>query len=166
MAGGRRTKGRFVWPKQKIMRMCMDAVVQGVNEVNIELQAGLIENLSQSGSGKHYKGNRAPSSAPGEPPVAQTGHLRLSWTAGNAGHYNVKAQGRRVTSRYGQISVGSALKYARALEKGNPKNNLLPRPYIKPLVDAFNDMRLPTQIVQRHVDEMLVQINQLTPRNV
>ena len=164
----KKTRAEFTWPRRKIADMLLQATAQGVDEVNFVLQADLIEKLSQPGTGgganwRPSKGQRYQPSAPGQPPAVQTGQLRLSWSAGKSGHYQTRIRGTEVESRYGQVQVGSALKYAAALEYGYPPRNLKARPYIRPVVDDLNKSGLPTRIVQRHVDEMLPLIDKLVP---
>jgi hypothetical protein len=64
-------------------------------------------------------------SKPGEVPHAQTGLLRQSifWDL------------RKGSSP--SVIVGTPLKYGRALELGNEKGNLLPRPYLLPALEAM-----------------------------
>lgn len=80
-----------------------------------------------SGGKKYYivgaKVHRA--SAPGESPAIDLGHYVNSWFV-------------RWTGRLKAI-VATNAEQAAALEYGNPKRNLAPRPHLRPAVDAARD---------------------------
>ena len=72
---------------------------------NVELEV-----LSKGGSGRKYKRLPNRSSAPGETPAPQSGHLRQDWND------ETLIEGNRVTSR-----IKSNVKYAKWLEGGTKK---------------------------------------------
>lgn len=82
---------------------------------NVELEV-----LSKGGSGRKYKRLPNRSSAPGETPAPQSGHLRQDWND------ETLIEGNRVTSR-----IKSNVKYAKWLEGGTKK--MASRPFIDPI---------------------------------
>jgi len=88
-------------------------------------------------SGRTYiiNNRRHRASAPGEPPANLTGLLARS--------INFRVQG------WSKMEIGADTPYARALELGNPKGNLEPRPY---LIAAINKNERNTR---RHFDREL-----------
>ena len=84
---------------------------------NVELEV-----LSKGGSGRKYKRLPNRSSAPGETPAPQSGHLRQDWDD------ETLIEGSRVTSR---IKIKSNVKYAKWLEGGTKK--MASRPFIDPI---------------------------------
>lgn len=87
------------------------------------------------GRGEHYPGNPNPSSAPGDPPARQTGHLMESVRY----IYDVP----RLRAVVGPLDRGAtienpvAVPYAKPLEYGAPARNLKPRPFMRRSLAAF-----------------------------
>ena len=134
------------------------AVERGVQEglagVALIMSKRLRDGLSKPGSGRKYriaKGKKRGrnlraqgfhiASAPGEPPAASSGNLRSSWVIKPITRYGTQQDDTQFMTleKVGKHNVffrfGSKLEYARALEYGNPRGNLLPRPYVKPMLD-------------------------------
>lgn len=80
--------------------------------------------LSRAGTGVWYSGQPARSSAPGEPPVAQTGTLRRS----------VQIDRTENKGRMPFVRVGTNLEYGPYLEFGTSR--MAPRPWLRPAVAA------------------------------
>lgn len=135
-----------------------DGVIDGMGAVGLQIQRAMRERLSMKGTGrpagtfvmrkrkgemKRVKINRT-RSAPGEPPAAQTGRLRASWTIVPYSRLGIKEQDNGFVSMVDQggksilFTVGSNLVYARALEYGNQRTRLAPRPYVRPVVAAVS----------------------------
>ena len=132
-------------------------VINGMGAVGLQIQRAMRERLSMKGTGrpagtfvmrkrkgemKRVKINRT-RSAPGEPPAAQTGRLRASWTIVPL-RLGIKEQDNGFVSMIDQggksilYTVGSNMPYARALEYGSPRTRLAPRPYVRPVVAAVS----------------------------
>jgi hypothetical protein len=83
-----------------------------------------MQNTPKTGR-KYYRGNGKwhIASSPGNPPAIDRGQLV-----------------RSITMREGldeiEVGVTSGAPYGKLLEKGVPKNNLLPRPFLMPAVDS------------------------------
>lgn len=150
-----------------------DGVVTGMTVVAIEMQKQLRKNLSKRGTGKRYRiaqGRRKGrnlrargwhiASAPGQPPAANTGTLRRSWTIepprwigaaspqANGFSYIEEKRGKSVL-----YVLGTNLEYARALEYGSPRTRLAPRPYVRPAVKQVEPFvaRLIGVAINRHM---------------
>ncbi len=110
---------------EKMQSAIAAGAADGALRMMLEIQDQIRANLKKTGGGKKYWGMPTRSSAPGQPPAAQTGNLRNSWQTGKP----------RKTIAGSRISwaLGSALPYAR-LEFGYGR--ALPRPYIQPAVDT------------------------------
>lgn len=105
---------------QKIIRRNVE---KAVDRASIKFQARVKRELSRSGSGVHYPGQRTRSSAPGEPPAAQTGALRLS----------IQVDRTRLESEL-RNRIGTSLDYGRYLEFGT--RHMAARPYLRPSLKA------------------------------
>jgi len=135
-----------------------DGVIDGMGAVGLQIQRAMRERLSMKGTGrpagtfvmrkrkgeaKRVKINRT-RSAPGEPPAAQTGRLRASWTIVPYSRLGIKEQDNGFVSMVDQggksilYTVGSNMPYARALEYGSPRTRLAERPYVRPVVFAVS----------------------------
>jgi hypothetical protein len=105
-----------------------DAIVTGCAQGTLmglqQLQREVKTTLSQAGTGIKWPGLPTRSSAPGRPPVSQTGNLRRSWQTG---------QPQRVAAdrRLGW-SIGSNQPYAKLLEFGSAR--IFSRPYLRPSI--------------------------------
>lgn len=86
-----------------------------------ELRNAAIEVLGGSRSGRSYGGHTA--SAPGEPPAARSGALRMSWQPVSSG-----AGGENP-------AIESNIPYA-WLDEGSPGGMIKPRPYVKKIVET------------------------------
>tara|TARA_Y100001938_G_C8033680_1_gene402102 strand:- start:581 stop:1096 length:516 start_codon:yes stop_codon:yes gene_type:complete len=128
-------KALVIYDMGKIDKVLTRAVKDGMNAIAIKFGANLTGSqgtLSRPGTGKHYKGNPARSSKPGESPVVQTNRLRLSWTTKMPNP--VKVRGRYI-ARIGQHQnlmggggASSPVKYGKWLEEGTSK--MAARPYL------------------------------------
>jgi phage gpG-like protein len=110
----------------------MDAVIRGAHfgliQLGREMQGEIRKELSQPGTGRHHTswGLKYRSSAPGQPPAAQSGRLRNSWLSSGM---------PRVRNNEMTIKVASNVKYARILQYGGFAGRrrsvkIEPRPYI------------------------------------
>jgi hypothetical protein len=132
-----------------------EGVVQGMVGVALVMQKLVRKQLSQRGTGRLYgvwkkkrkKGRNLRSrgwhqaSAPGEPPAANTGRLRASWTLippEKVGAATTQDQGfayiEQTRNKSTLYTLGTNLVYARAMEYGHGK--IAPRPYIRPVLKA------------------------------
>ena len=152
----------FDFPQEDILVKVYAAVERGCDATVIETQARLFDMLSHYGTGKVYKnkGKFHRASAKGQPPAAQTGMLRLSWTTG------MRTQRKRQSKVVGRImsqgtSFGSALKYAMALEYGyeKGKRTLHPRPYIAPTIKKMKKDKVALRLISGAIKRALPQIN-------
>ena len=109
---------RLEWYGPEVEAKIQKGAERGIDAVAKSLVAGLKLKLGQPGSGRWYKKKPARSSAPGEPPVAQTGRLRRSIQMD-------VSQIRKLMAR-----VGTNVKYAPWLELGTSR--MRPRPYMRP----------------------------------
>lgn len=134
-------------------RSIHSAVADALDKIVIDLQRELKLMLSKPGTGRVYfkgrkrkrlksgrmgkwtGGRRHRASAPGEPPAAQTGFLRNSWGVGsNSGGVDKSDLNNK---RRPRLRLGSNVVYAAAMEYGYEPNNLAPRPYIRPTIEAY-----------------------------
>jgi hypothetical protein len=98
------------------------------------------------------RGKEIARSAPGQPPAVDTGRLRASittnWTDSGNDRSPIKSPAATSASDDGigspggskdefKVVVGSNVVYARALELGNPRKYLLPRPYLTPIFEKY-----------------------------
>lgn len=93
-----------------------------VNDVATATQK-LLKRVLSTGDG------RTNPSKPGRPPRVRTGTLRRSWTT----------KSNRIARNWKggyRLTLGSNVKYARALEYGYPPRNLKPRPYVSTVVNS------------------------------
>jgi len=136
-----------------------DGIIDGMGAVGLQMSRALRDRLSMKGSGRvtrtfvmrKRKGDlkrvkiKRTRSAPGEPPAAQTGRLRASWTIVPYSRLGIKEQDNGFVSMVDQggksilYTVGSNMPYARALEYGSPRTRLAPRPYVRPVVLAVSN---------------------------
>lgn len=105
-----------------VVAACIDALEDGV----ILFQSEIDEKLSQPGSGIQYPGKPARSSAPGQPPAAQDGTLKRSWTLEAWKPPPVVASDAVI------LTIGSNQPYADRLEKGDAI--IAKRPYVAPVL--------------------------------
>lgn len=87
------------------------------------------------GAGVQYPGNPNPSSAPGDPPARQTGHLMES-----VRYFYDVATLRSVVGPFEQgatIDNPISVSYATPLEYGAPLRNLKPRPFMRRALANF-----------------------------
>lgn len=111
----RRTK-KYQQVKAAVYRNVRAAVAESA----IILQRDMKVTLSQPGRGIKHPGNRYPSSAPGDPPAVQTGHLRRS----------VQVDLSRLNEANPRARVGTNIPYGAELEFGTRK--VAPRPWARP----------------------------------
>jgi HK97 gp10 family phage protein len=124
---------RAIFNAKKIFNMQSKGVHSGLAFVAISLQKRIRKRLSRAGSGIQYPGNPARSSAPGQPPVAQSSLLRNSWVAGVKSKFRTR---RKFGVRLAQgAGFGEATKYAVFLEGGT--KHMAPRPFLRPSVDQI-----------------------------
>jgi phage gpG-like protein len=114
------------------------------------------DQLSKPGTGRRYRvakgkkrGRNARekgwhvASAPGNPPAANRGELRASWTVvanANIGSTKTENEGFASLNRTGSalvLTVGSNKKYAAALEFGSTRARIAARPYIRPVIEKL-----------------------------
>lgn len=131
-----------------------EGVVQGMVGVALVMQKLVRKQLSQRGTGRRYRISSGKkrgrnlrargwhqASAPGEPPAANTGRLRASWTLippPKVGAATTQDQGfayiEQTRNKSTLYTLGTNLVYARAMEYGYGK--IAPRPYIRPVLKA------------------------------
>ena len=104
-----------------------NAATDSLMLVGFSLQNRVKQQLSKTGSGEHYSGNPARSSAFGEPPVTQSGRVRNSMVAGKRNFKKKKSQTGAMIM-YSQLKSGTATKYGYLLE------TKMGRPFIKPAI--------------------------------
>jgi len=115
------------WNGKELMIRAMRVMESNADRVGMMLHGATVRSMSKGQPVKRVgRGRKAylvglDPSEPGQPPRVLHGLLRqsVSW---------------RTEVRRGSITVyiGANTKYARALELGNPKGNLKPRPYLRP----------------------------------
>ena len=150
---------RFQWTANNVEHIAY-RVNAGVTDamvgVSLVLSKLIRDQLSKPGTGRRYrvakgkkKGRNARAkgwhvaSAPGNPPAANTGRLRASWTVvsnANIGSTTTKNEGFASLNRTGSalvLTVGSNLKYAAALEFGSTRARIAARPYVRPVIAAM-----------------------------
>lgn len=150
---------RFQWTANNVEHVAY-RVNAGVTDamvgVSLVLSKLIRDQLSKPGTGRRYrvaKGRRKGrntrargwhvASAPGNPPAANTGRLRASWTVvpyRSLGLMNVKNEGFATLEQVGTkivLTVGSNLKYAAALEFGSTRARIAARPYVRPVIAAM-----------------------------
>lgn len=130
-------------------------MMNGLTATALVMQRSLRKSLSQRGTGRRYRVARGRSggrnlrargwhqaSSPGEPPAANTGALRRSWTIAPVKEFQSKQEpeGYQRMEQKGRSTIvytfGSNLKYARALEYGVPSRRLAARFYVRPTIDG------------------------------
>lgn len=112
-----------------VNKISLQAKVRGYRAAN-ELRNAALQVLRGQRSGRVYKRPHSThtytASAPGEPPAARTGQLRMSW------HAQAKSEGQA-----GALVVRPAIytdkKYAPGLQDGTGK--MEPRPFEEPIID-------------------------------
>ena len=141
-----------------IMGEIKEAVVRGVTATNFEVQSRIKIKLSQPGTGKLRKnGTRA--SAPNEPPAPDSGDLRRSFTG--AGVTRVVRQVTQIKGSIGQGPPHKTKKYAFALEYGYAPRNLLPRPFIDPVVKEAKHDDIATTLINHQVQQTADRLNEM-----
>ena len=113
----------LAWHGKEFERVVRKNVEQLVGTAAIILQTRMKQQLSHRGAGTWYKGNPAPSSAPGQPPAVQTGNLRRS--------VQVDLSQQRAPNPTAR--VGTGIKYGFFLEFGT--KHIAPRPWARPSVE-------------------------------
>lgn len=123
----------------RLERAAFDGIDRGLIAASFQTQRELKLMLSKPGAGRRYKGNPTTSSAPGQPPAAQTGTLRASVSVNSA---FVRGPSGWLSRR--QITTGpnrgmrppggriGALRYGAFLESGTRR--MLARPWVKPTI--------------------------------
>ena len=142
---------------KKILRLQNKGVQSGLAFVAVSLQKRIRKRLSRAGSGVQYPGNPARSSAPGQPPVAQSNLLRNSWVAGIKSQF--RSPGKFGVRLSQGVGFGQATKYAFFLEGGT--RNMKPRPFLRPSVDQIRP-RAATIFLSRY-GKVLKQIDRSGP---
>lgn len=143
MASGKSGNASWNFPTGVILNAIVDGASRGTQRLILEAQLEVKKKLSLGGTGRKHPGLRYTSSAPGQPPAAQTGTLRRSWQTGTA--RNVKT-GNRIGWR-----LGSSIRYARRLEFGG--GFILPRPYLRPALNAIRPRV--ARVMKIHIDQAL-----------
>ncbi len=146
------------FPASKLQKELTKGALKGLELVAFSLQKQVRKNLSRKGSGVHYKGNPTQSSREGEPPAAQTGMLRSSWTAGKRNMSKRSKNPKRPTVIYRQVpgSVSTAI-YAPILE--DPKR--LNRPFIAPAVARLSKGNRAGRIMSAAISASLRKANRM-----
>lgn len=150
-----------------------DGVIAGMVGVALVTQKLIRAELSKKGSGrsartfvmrkrqgieKRVRITRT-RSAPGEPPAAQTGMLRASWTIaplpwiGSREGDNGFAVLENRTNKMVLYTLGSRLPYARALEYGSPRTRLAQRPYVRPVLSEVS--KVAVSIIAKKIDQRI-----------
>lgn len=138
----------YSFSAKKLRAKLHRAAALAVAETTIQYQNQIRKTLSQPGTGRKYKRNRVRSSAPGKPPVAQTGTLRQSWQSG------VKHRTTRFLRQPApKIRLGSAVKYARWMQYGNRR--VKPRPYVNVAAKRLRRSGIIQRIVRRQIGKAL-----------
>ena len=136
-----------------------DGIVVGLVNVAVQMQKFVRRRLSIPGTGRRYRVARGSrrgrnqrargwhqASAPGQPPAADTGRLRASWTLvppPRIGGATTQDQGfAYVDENRGNGTIvyvlGTNLVYARALEYGHGR--VAARPYIRATVEGLRPL--------------------------
>ena len=127
----------------------VDAIVTGCAQGTLmglqQLQREIKTTLSRAGTGIKHPGLPRRSSAPGFPPVSQTGNLRRSWQTGQPQRV---AAGRRLG-----WAIGSNQPYARRLEFGI---GIFARPYLRPSIRTIS--KTIGKTVQEAIGQQLARI--------
>ena len=121
------------WNGKELMIQAMRKMQTNAERVGMMLDGEVVRSLSKGQPVKRV-GDRLVGlspSQPGQPPRVLHGLLRNSIS-------------HRTELRRGSITiyVGANTKYARALEFGNPKGHLKPRPYLRPALAKNKDKAL------------------------
>lgn len=121
------------WNGKELMIQAMRKMETNAERVGMMLDGAVVRSISKGQPVKRV-GNRLVGqgpSKPGQPPRVLHGLLRNSIS-------------HRTELRRGSITiyVGANTKYARALEYGNPKGHLKPRPYLRPALAKNKDKAL------------------------
>ena len=121
------------WNGKELMIQAMRKMETNAERVGMMLDGAVVRSLSK-GQPVRRVGDRLVGqspSKPGQPPRVLHGLLRNSIS-------------HRTELRRGSITiyVGANTKYARALEFGNPKSHLKPRPYLRPALAKNKDKAL------------------------
>lgn len=107
-----------------INKVIVDEMVWGTNKLSTAVQRKLKRVLNTQGTGKKHPGLPKRSSAPGMPPVVQTGTLWRSWTT----KLRPFIGGKRA------LFLGSPVVYAKYLQTGTKNADgswrMAPRPYL------------------------------------
>ncbi len=126
------------FPVETVMAVFTDAAQASIHELHLNIQQDIKKMLNIGGPG-------APSK-PGRPPHKQTGNLSRSW---QYGPLVIKRQRWNLTGTYKQARVGSATKYAAALEYGYKPRNLQPRPYLRRVIRSKKQHKTADKIFRR-----------------
>lgn len=108
---------------QQVKKQAEQRIRDTVAQATVVLQTGLKQMLSKPGRGRMGKQTRA--SAPGDPPAAQTGHLRGS----------VQVDLSRLQESNPRGRAGTNVNYGLFLELGTRK--MAPRPWARPTARKF-----------------------------
>lgn len=121
----RETKVTMEWNGDRVVLEAMHQMSINADRVGFMLHGVVVRSLSKGQPTKRV-GERVVGlnpSKPGEPPRSLQGLLR------NSIDYRKKVDKSRV-----ELFIGANTKYARALEFGNPKGKLKPRPFLRPAI--------------------------------
>lgn len=143
-------KGRF--NRKAVEAATLAALQASIVETSIAFQREAKLQLSKAGTGRKHSGLRYQSSAPGQPPAVQTGHLRRSVQFGGAQFVEDRTQlGDRKRPR---IRVGTNVKYAAWLEFGT--RHIAPRPYMRPARERTQKVvsRIVRSNLRRHLGKV------------
>jgi HK97 gp10 family phage protein len=122
------TKGTF--RKTEVLAAIKKRAAAAVDLAATELQSAMKLQLSTAGTGRKHATLRYQSSAPGNPPAVQTGHLRRS----------VQVDRSQVASNL-RATVGTNVPYGRYLEFGTRK--MAARPWARPAIAVWKKTILP-----------------------
>ncbi len=131
----------FVFNKAALRKRVHAGCVKALDETLILVQREMRLTLSKPGTGRIYRKSEGDpngrnlrekgfhqASAPGHPPAVDTGTLRRSWQVGQKDNFVSR---RRINHPLRPtLSLGSAVKYARALQYGYKPRKLEARPYV------------------------------------
>lgn len=107
---------RHNFDKKKVQQAFEKEATRLVSRIAVFYATQLSKAVNQGGPGDP--------SPPGKPPFNQTGTLLRSLQANYRSPRKPQKKGKRIA-----LSVGTDVRYARALEYGYPKRNLQPRPF-------------------------------------
>jgi hypothetical protein len=142
---------KFRFPVSTVMAVFTDAAQASINELHLNIQQDLKKMLNIGGPGAASK--------PGRPPHKQSGNLSRSW---QYGPMTIKRVRWDCIGTYKQARIGSATKYAAALEYGYPARNLKPRPYLRRVIRSKKQHRTGEKIFKRRFKQaVLLQVNRL-----